>query len=235
MNNIDDMLDALEEKAKKGALQEQENEPIQITEEDNNNENTGNFEPKNDTKLPTVAEMSFNEVVENAKKSNLISTSSDKNFVDELSEKNKDVLKESIELEKERVGLKRQEVKLEQEKLETEKEKSLNERLREKFGSKLDEQEYYYKSLKPILETVGVKNPMNVVLMWIIAIASCLLLIYPIKLLFCATFGNLIAGASNENRKGFAKGCLWTAVAILGIAFMSAIAFAVIKLGIYLF
>lgn len=235
METLDEMLDALEEKVKKETLQEQKVEPTQIIKDNENNENTGNFEPKNDINVPAIAEMSYNEVQEMAKKANLVSTSNDKNFVAELSEQNKDVLKESINLEKERLALKNKEIELEKEKLETEKEKNSNERLKERFGSKLDAQEYHYKSLKPILETVGVKNPMNVVLMWIIAVASCIIPIYPLKLLFCATFGNLIAGASNENRKGFAKGCLWTAVAILGIAFIAIIIFGITKLGMFLF
>ena len=42
----------------------------------------------------TVSEMTYNEVTEMAKKANLMATSNDKDFVGELSDKNKDVLKE---------------------------------------------------------------------------------------------------------------------------------------------
>lgn len=182
-----------------------------------------------------VSEMTYNEVTEMAKKANLMATSNDKDFVGELSNKNKDVLKASIDLERERVEAEKQKILLEQEKIANEKEKSLNERLKGKFGAKLDAQEYHYKSLKPILETVGVKNPMNVYLMWIIAILSCVIPIYPIKLLCCATFGNLLAGANSDSRKGFAKGCMWTAIAILGISLTALLVFAMVKLGTYLF
>ena len=183
----------------------------------------------------TLSEMSYNEVTEMAKKANLMATSNDKDFVGELSDKNKDVLKASIDLEREKVEAEKQMILLEQAKIEKEKEANLNERLKGKFGAKLDAQEYYYKSLKPILETVGVKNPMNVILMWIIAVASIIIPIYPTKLLFCATFGNLLAGASSENRKGFAKGCMWTAIAILGISLTALLVFGMVKLGTYLF
>lgn len=182
-----------------------------------------------------VSEMTYSEVTEMAKKTNLLATSSDKDFVGELSNKNKDVLKASIDLEREKVEAEKQKILLEQEKIAKEKEDNLNERLKNKFGAKLDAQEYYYKSLKPILETVGVKTPMNVILMWIIAIACFIVPIYPLKLLFCASFGNLLAGASSENRKGFAKGCMWTAIAILGIALTALIVFGMVKLGTYLF
>lgn len=182
-----------------------------------------------------VNEMSYGEVTEMAKKVNLLATSKDSDFIGELSDRNKDVLKASIDLEREKVEAEKQKILLEQERIEKEKEENLNERLKSKFGAKLDAQEYYYKSLKPILETVGVKTPMNVWLMWIIAVMSCLIPIYPTKLLFCATFGNLLAGASSENRKGFAKGCMWTAIAVLGISLIALLGFGMVKLGIYLF
>ena len=183
----------------------------------------------------TVNGMTYDEVTEMAKKTNLLATSKDKDFVGELSDKNKDVLKESINLELEKVKAEQERIRLEQEKIANEKEKNLNERLKGKFGAKLDAQEYHYKSLQPILETVGIKKPMNVYLMWIIAVLSCLIPIYPIKLLCCATFGNLLAGANSENRKGFAKGCMWTAIAILGISLTALLVFGMVKLGTYLF
>lgn len=183
----------------------------------------------------SVVGMTYNEVTEMAKKTNLLATSEDKDFVGELSDKNKDVLKESINLELEKVKAEQEKIKLEQEKIAKEKEDNLNERLKSKFGAKLDAQEYYYKSLKPILETVGVKTPMNVWLMWIIAVSCFIIPIYPLKLFFCATFGNLLAGASSENRKGFAKGCMWTAIAILGISLTALLVFGMVKLGTHLF
>lgn len=182
-----------------------------------------------------VSEMTYDEVTEMAKKTNLLATSNDKDFVGELSNKNKDVLKASIDLEREKVEAEKQKILLEQERIAKEKEENLNERLKGKFGAKLDAQEYYYKSLQPILETVGIKKPMIVWLMWVLAISAIIIPIYPIKLLFCATFGNLLAGANAENRKGFAKGCMWTAIAILGIALTALIVFGMVKLGTYLF
>jgi len=182
-----------------------------------------------------VHDMDYVSVVEEAKKVNLVSTANDKDFVGELSEKNKDVLKASIDLEREKVEKARQEMVLEQEKINNEKEQALNERLKGRYGAKLDAQEYHYKSLQPILETFWIKKPMNVWVMWVIAVLGCISLIYPIKLLFCATFGNLIAGATGDSRKGFAKGCLWTAIAILGLAITAIVIFGIVKLGIRLF
>lgn len=251
MDNIEEKLSGLEH-----LIEDKENlttKEIQNLSDNNDNKNndeeTISSEKSGNTKSPnnsddkesekqtalTVNKMSYGQVVETAKKSNLVSTANDKDFVGELSNKNKDVLKASIDLEKEKVEAEKLKIKLEQEKIETEKEKSLNERLKGKFGSKLDEQEYHYKSLKPILETFGIKQAMNVYVMWIIAILGCITLIYPIKLLFCALFGNLIAGASSESRKGFAKGCMWTAIAILGIALTTLIIFGIVKLGQFLF
>ena len=209
--------------------QQQEQAQRQEIPESENTEET----PKHEL---AVSDMTFQEVTEMAKKTNLIATSADKDFVGELSDKNKDVLKASIDLEREKVEAEKQKILLEQAKIEKEKEENLNERLKGKFGAKLDAQDYHYKSLKPILETVGMKNPMNVYLMWIIAIFVTIIIpIYPIKLLFCATFGNLLAGASSENRKGFAKGCMWTAVAILGISLTALLGFGMVKIAMYLF
>lgn len=182
-----------------------------------------------------LEEMTYDEAKENIKKVALVATSNDKNYVSELHEQSKDVLKASIDLEREKVEKEKQEILLEQEKLATEKEKNLNERLRAGFGAKLDKQDYHYKSLQPILETFGIKKAMNVYVMWAIAILGCISMIYPLKLLFCATFGNLIAGANSDNRKGFAKGCMWTMVAILGIAVAALIIFGVVKLGMKMF
>ena len=232
---LDDKLAELENMVENKAVENEEVKNEEILEESEETQHSQNNEATQPNNAVTIKDMSFEQVTEMAKKSNLVSTANDKNFVAELSDKNKDVLKASIDLEREKVEAEKQKIKLEQEKLETEKEKNLNERLKDRFGSKLDAQEYHYKSLKPILETVGVKAPMNVYFMWIIAILSCLLLIYPIKLLFCATFGNLLAGASAENRKGFAKGCMWTAIAILGMAFIALLIFGIVKLGVWLF
>ena len=204
-------------------------------EQENSEKSTNPNEEDTPNQALTIKEMTYNEVTEMAKKTNLLATSEDKDFVGELSEKNKDVLKSSIDLEREKVEAEKQRILLEQEKIAKEKEENLNERLKGKFGAKLDAQEYHFKSLKPILETVGVKNPMNVILMWIIAVSCFIIPIYPLKLLFCATFGNLLAGASSENRKGFAKGCMWTAIAILGISLTALLVFGMVKLGTYLF
>jgi hypothetical protein len=224
---MDKELEELQRQLAEKKEQEQATEQESPIEED-----TSESPPKQDL---TLATMTYNEVTEMAKKANLMATSSDKDFVGELSEKNKDVLKSSIDLEREKVEAEKQRILLEQEKIAKEKEENLNERLKGKFGAKLDAQEYYYKSLQPILETVGVKKPMNVWLMWIIAVMSIVIPIYPTKLLFCATFGNLLAGASSENRKGFAKGCMWTAIAILGISMTALLVFGMVKLGTYLF
>ena len=218
--DIDKEIDRLEEQIKEKEIT---NDPHKL--EENNDKN----------KVATIKDMTYNEVAEFAKKSNLIATGQDKNFVAELSEKNKDVLSASIELEKAKVEIENLKILLEQERIQTEKEKNLNERLKDKYGSKLDRQAYYYASLKPILETVWIKEPMNVILMWVIATLVCLSGIYPLKLLFCATFGNLIAGASSDKRKGFAKGCLWSAVAVLGLSLTALLIYGVIKLGLYLF
>ena len=214
----------------------------QLAEKKEQEERTNQTEIPNEESQETpkqemlLTDMSYNEVTEMAKKVNLMATSKDEDFVGELSDKNKDVLKASIDLEREKVEAEKQKILLEQEKIAKEKEENLNERLKGRFGSKLDAQEYHYKSLKPILETVGMKVPMNVILMWIIAVFVTIIIpIYPVKLLFCATFGNLLAGASSENRKGFAKGCMWTAIAILGISLTALLVFGMVKLGTYLF
>lgn len=223
-------MDKEVEELKKKIAEKQEQEKIQKSE-------LGHKEVHQESENMEIqiTEMSYDEVTEMAKKTNLLATSNDKDFVGELSEKNKDVLKSSIDLEREKVEAEKQRILLEQEKIAKEKEENLNERLKGKFGAKLDAQEYHYKSLKPILETFGIKQPMNVIVMWIIAVLGCFTLIYPLKLLFCATFGNLLAGASSENRKGFAKGCMWTAIAILGIALTALIIFGMVKLGTHLF
>ena len=183
----------------------------------------------------TIADMTYNDVTEMAKKANLMATSKDKDFVGELSDKNKDVLKASIDLEREKVEAEKQKILLEQDRIAKEKEENLKERLKERYGARLDAQEYHFKSLQPILETVGVKKPMNIYLMWIIAVACLIIPIYPTKLLVCATFGNLLAGASSENRKGFAKGCIWTAIAVLGVSLTILLIFVMVKLGTYIF
>jgi len=222
METLEELQKQIDEKKAEQQAKEEKKQEEQVKEE------------KKETAL-TIHEMDYASVVEDAKKANLMSTANDKDFVDELSQKNKDVLKASIELEKQKFETLRQETILAQEKLEVEKDKALNERLKGKYGAKLDAQEYYYKSLQNVLETFGIKKPMNVYVMWFIFFFAWITLIYPIKLLINVTFVNLIAGATSENRKGFAKGCLWTAVAILGLAITSLVIFGIVKLAMYLF
>lgn len=175
-----------------------------------------------------LQDMTYEETKENIKKVVLISTGKDKNYVEELHGQSKEVLTGSIELEKAKVEKEKAAILLQQEQIATQKEKELNDRLKAKYGAKLDQQEYHFKSLQPILETFWIKKPMNIYVMWIIAIVGCITLIYPTKLLICATFGNLIAGANSESRKGLAKGCIWTMIAILGLALL-----VIVGLGIY--
>jgi hypothetical protein len=234
MDGIDKKFEELEELARNNPVEENLVNNEEVIKENISVQPEPENQPESRA-VKTISDMSYGQVTEFAKKSNLVSTAKDQNFVAELSEMNKDVLKESIALEKERVEADKLRIKLEQEKLETEKEKNLNERLREQFGAKLDAQAYHYKSLQPILETVGMKKPMNIILMWIIAVFVCIIPIYPIKLLVCATIGQLIAGANNESRKGFAKGVLWTSVVIIGIALMAVVIFGVVKLGAVFF
>ena len=211
--DLDEKLAELEEKIKDEQKTTQENMQV------------------NNAITKSLGDMSYDETKENIKKVALVATGQDQNYVEELHEQSKEVLTGSIALEKARVERETQEIILEQEKIATEKEKELNERLKAKYGAKLDQQEYHYKSLKPILETFWIKSPMNVYVMWIIAIVGCLTLIYPAKLLISATFGNLIAGANSEHRKGLAKGCMWTMVAILGAALVALMGLGVYKLA----
>lgn len=228
--NIDERIAELENSINNSTSVEQEQEPNE-TRRDNA------FLPDSFNKdgLISLQNMTYDEAKENIKKSTLVSTGEDEHYVSQLQEQSKGVLTESIALEREKVEMQKLQILLEQEKLATQKEKELNDRLKAKYGANLDKQEYHYKSLQPILETFWIKKPMNVYVMWAIAILGCLTLIYPLKLLFSATFGNLIAGATSESRKGLAKGAMWTTVAILGFAFTAILIFGIVKLGIFLF
>lgn len=218
--NIDEQLSALEQSL----------EPKKAETETANEQENGKG-----SQLATLQDMTYEQTRENIKKVALVSTGKDENYVTELHDQSKDVLSESIALEKIKVEKEKQEIELEREKLATEKEKELNDRLKAKYGAKLDQQDYHFKSLQPILETFWIKKPMNIYVMWTIAILGCLTLIYPLKLLFSATFGNLIVGATSDSRKGLAKGAMWTTVAILGFAITAILIFGIVKLGLHLF
>ena len=145
---LDDKLAELEKMAQNQAVESEEIKNEEILEESEETQHSQNNKATEPNNAVTIKDLSYEQTAEMAKKANLVATASDKNFVAELSEQNKDVLKASIELEKQRVEAEKLRIKLEQEQIETEKEKNLNERLKDRFGSKLDAQEYHYKSLK---------------------------------------------------------------------------------------
>lgn len=160
-----------------------------------------------------TAKTSFTEAIDVAKIKTVEEASvNDEKFKKEFTEKLKDATIKLAEVEEEKAGLEKQNILYHQELLNTQQE--LNEQLQaeNQWANKEKRREYHYNGVKPILMFVGIKEPMNIAILYILT--SILIPFYLANKLIAGTIGALISGASDDNRPKAVKGFLFTLLAV---------------------
>lgn len=160
-----------------------------------------------------TAKTSFTEAIDIAKIKTVEEASvNDEKFRKEFTEKLKDATIKLAEVEEEKAGLEKQNILYHQELLNTQQE--LNEQLQaeNQWANKEKRREYHYNGVKPILMFVGIKEPMNIAILYILT--SILIPFYLANKLIAGTIGALISGASDDNRPKAVKGFLFTLLAV---------------------
>ncbi len=172
-----------------------------------------------------TASTTFTEAIDVAKIKTVEEASvNDEKFRKEFTDKLKDATLKLAELETEKAELEKQNIEYHQELLQTQQE--LNEQLQaeNQWANKEKRRDYHYNGVKPIMAFVGIKEPMNLAILYILTVI--LIPFYLVNKLVSGTIGVLIAGASDSNRPKAVKGFLFTLLAV--------VCTSVIALAVYL-
>lgn len=180
---------------------------------------------------PVISNSAFSQVVD-AAKVNVVkqAASEDNKFVEDFKKELKAATLKSAQLEKEKQELEKQKIELEQSYILTKNELEEQKQKANKWDNKERERTYHYNGLKNIMEFIHITSPMNVILMYILAV-----LVAPIYLfwtLILCPLGTLICGSPESNRPRLVKGAIYT---LLVITLFIALIFGVYACMHYIF
>lgn len=133
----------------------------------------------------------------------------DKEFKDDIQDKAKTSAQEYANLEKDKAELERQNLQYASELLETQQALNEYKQAEHKWDNQRSRRQFVYDGVKPIMEWIGVKEPMNIFLMcfcvfWLI-----------IPFIIGKPIEALIVGANPNDRVKQAKAWLWTLLALV--------------------
>lgn len=174
-----------------------------------------------------TAPTDFSKAVDNAKIESLKNAAAtDEKFVKDFTEQLKQATLKAAQVEEEKQELEKQNIQYQQELLETQQ--KLNEKAQKvtDWEKKQKRREYHYEGVKPIMEFVGIKQPMNLPLLYFLT--SILVWFFLLSKLFKGTVGALIAGAETDNRPKAVKGFLWTLLAIIVLGLVATAAYLIL-------
>lgn len=165
---------------------------------------------------PVNLNTEFAKKMEGVKQNVLVDASAtDDKFVDAVKDNVKKAAVKLTEVEKEKANLQGQQVEFEQDKLTTKQQKEKHTQNADKWDDKRKKRQFHYDGVKPVMEFVGITEPMNLCFLYVLAV-----LLTPLFLLakLCrGSFGALLAGANDKERGKAAKGFLWTLLAVFSL------------------
>lgn len=175
---------------------------------------------------PVNAPTAFTEVVDQAKIATITDVAAtDKRFVREFTDQITDAALVSAQVEQERQRLEKQAVEYEQELLETRQQLNKLEQQNTKWEKRQKRRQFFYDGVKPIMKFVDINEPMNIPLTLLFTIILCPFFL--LGKLGKATIGNLLSGATDDNRPKAVKNFIWTLLGLLVAVIVAAIAFVV--------
>ena len=170
----------------------------------------------------------FNEAVDTAKLNILKeAAATDEKFVTEVKENVKDATLKLMEVEKEKAELEKQNVLYHQELKDKDRQINEYEQRVNYWENRQKRREYHFNGVKPIMNFVGIKEPMNLVVLYFLTVI--LVPFFLLGKLLKGTFGVLIAGASDGDRPKMVRGFLWTLLAIGVVCVLAGIIYLFLK------
>lgn len=170
----------------------------------------------------------FNEAVDKAKLNILEDAAvNDEKFVTEVKSNVKDATLKLMEVEKEKAELEKQNVLYHQELKDKERQINEYEQKENYWDNRQKRREYHFNGVKPIMNFVGIKEPMNLFVLYFLTVV--LVPFFLLAKLLKGTFGVLIAGASDGDRPKMVRGVLWTLLAISICCVIAAVIFLFLK------
>lgn len=132
----------------------------------------------------------------------------DNEFREDIKGKVKKTAEKRADVETHKAELEEQHLQYQSELLRTEQEKNTNIQEKNRYDAKRERRQFVYDGVKPIMMWVGIKEPMNIVLM---SIVTAILLI---PFILGKPIGALLVGVDPEQRKKQAIAWLWVILAL---------------------
>lgn len=171
-----------------------------------------------------TAANTFTKAVDTAKINVLQEASvSDKKFTDDFRDKLKEATLKLAEVEREKANLEKQNIEYHQEILETQQLLNEQKQAEDKWTNKQKQREFHYAGVRPIMEFVGIKQPMNIALLYFLTLF--LLPFFLFSKLWKGTIGALIVGAEDSDRPKAVRGFLYTLLGIVAVGIIALVTY----------
>jgi hypothetical protein len=171
-----------------------------------------------------TAANTFTQAVDTAKLNVLQEASAnDKKFIDDFKGKLKEATLKLAEVEREKANLEKQNVEYHQEILETKQLLNEQKQAEDKWTNKQRQREFHYAGVRPIMEFIGIKQPMNIALLY--SLTLFLLPFFLFAKLWKGTIGALIVGAEDSDRPKAVRGFLYTLLAIFAVGIIALVTY----------
>ena len=151
----------------------------------------------------------------------------DESFQQQVRENVKKAAVKLTEVEKDKADYVKQQVGYESKKLETKEHREEHLQREDRWLNKQKRREYHFNGVKPIMNFVGITEPMNLVFLYFFALV--LIIPFFIQKLVRGTIGVLLAGAEDGNRSKAAKAFIWTIVSVLVLLITFALVYLFLK------
>lgn len=174
-----------------------------------------------------TAANTFTKAVDTAKLNVLQEASvNDKKFIDDFRDKLKEATLKLAEVEREKANLEKQNIEYHQELLETKQLLNEQKQAEDKWTNKQKQREFHFAGVRPIMEFVGIKTPMNIALLYFLTMF--LLPFFLFAKLWKGTIGALIVGAEDSDRPKAVRGFLYTLLAVIAVGTIALVAYLVL-------
>ena len=175
-----------------------------------------------------TSDTQFSAAMEQVKLNVLANASAeDEQFVDKVKKTLKSAAVKHTEVEEKRADFEKQKVEFASEVLQTEQQKNEHRAIEDKWANRERKRKYHYNGVKPIMKFVGIDEPLNLFLLYLL---TCVLSpFFLASKLLKGTLGALVAGACDEDRPKAVKGFLWTLIAIIAMLIIAIVVYLFLK------
>lgn len=187
----------------------------EMIKQSNSTELTPQLEAHTST-LTAPAETEFSKRMEVVKQNVLEQASvEDTAFVKKVTETLKSAAVKNVEVEENKAELEKQKVDFQSEILETGQAKNKHIAKEDKWKNKEKSRLHAYNGVKPIMMFVGIDEPLNLALLFILTFI--LSPFFLLSKLLKGTIGALVSGACDQDRPKAVKGFLWTLIGVIAV------------------